>query len=420
MAFLSADVPRWTPTSEGDVERAIADDILEETHFWDAKQQLNTGKPANRAIAADLAAFSVDGGSILVGLHEDKSTRTFSLAPQPLFGLAERVESIAATAVDPPLYIETRPIPSAGDPSVGYLVIEIPPSARAPHQVEGTYYGRGDKTNIRLSDGEVQRLLALRESVGNKARVLLQREISRDPIGAWDRGTSHVYLVAEPLAAPPGHAVAFLRSQGVEDWVRRTTMVEEPASFSPADSDIPPTPRSAGSIERRSGGIANVGRSLSQSGRQMSVEGIYGSSDPEPGLLDIEFLENGGIRVLVGRGSRKAQDDRWYVIDVSIVMYVRRLLEWSRKYGEATRYRGSWLFAVHADKLAGTTSSAFVDKFDYPNPPRYSAPMYEANTPATTQELVSQPWAVAHRLAEGLTWSLGSYERVKNHLEEPS
>jgi hypothetical protein len=196
-------------------------------------------------------------------------------------------------------------------------------------------------------------------------------------------------------------------------------MLEEPASISRQDPEIPPSPQSLGSIERRSGALANVGRSIAQNGRQLNPEGIYGSG-PEPGLLDIEFLEGGGIRVLVGRGTRQAHDERWYVIDILMMMYVRRLLEWSRKYGGATGYRGSWLFGLHVDKLAGTTSSAFMDKFKYYNPPRYSAPAYEATTTATTQELTGQPWTVAHRLAEGLAWSLGSYERVKKHLEEPT
>jgi hypothetical protein len=414
----SSDLPRWTPKSEADIERAIADDILEETHWWDAKQQLNTGKPANRGLAADLAAFSVDGGSILIGLHEDKSTGKFSLAPQPTLGVPEKIESIAASAVDPPLHIETTAIASAADATLGYIVVEIPPSPRAPHQVDGTYYGRGDKKNVHLSDGEVQRLHQRRESVTNRIRLLLDREIARDPIPPADRQTGHVYLVAEPIAAPPGVAVPFLRRPGIEDWIRQVTMVERLSSMTQREVGIPPSPPYLQSVERRGGAMANVARSLAHSGRQLNPE--IAESDPEPGLLDVEFLESGGLRVLVGRATKEGRDGRWYVIDVMIVLYARRLLDWAHKYGQAIGFRGTWALGLHVDKLAGGTSSAFIDETDFYSPTRYSSPSYDAATTATTQELTGQPWDVGHRLAEGLVWSLGSYERVKHHLEPPA
>jgi hypothetical protein len=74
VVFLTPDVPRWTPTTEADIQQAIADGILEESHWWDAKRQLNPGPKFNKAFAADLAAFAIDGGSLLIGLHEDKET----------------------------------------------------------------------------------------------------------------------------------------------------------------------------------------------------------------------------------------------------------------------------------------------------------------------------------------------------------
>jgi hypothetical protein len=225
VVFLNPDVPRWTPTTEADIQHAIADGILEESHWWDAKRQLNPGPMVNKAFAADLAAFAIDGGSLLVGLHEDKETGTFSPALQPTATMPERIGSIATSVIDPPLYVVTTPIPSEqtgeNGESLGYLLVEVPPSARAPHQVDGVYYGRGDKQNIRLSDAEVQRHHALRESLTHKGEALLAAEVARDAIPLHLRGGGHIYLVAEPLSAAPDVATRFLRGEDTRDWVWR-------------------------------------------------------------------------------------------------------------------------------------------------------------------------------------------------------
>lgn len=51
----------------------------------------------------DMASFAIiDGGTLIVGIAEDKDNRVFTLAPQPLKGLAEKTEQIARSIPDPP------------------------------------------------------------------------------------------------------------------------------------------------------------------------------------------------------------------------------------------------------------------------------------------------------------------------------
>jgi hypothetical protein len=45
--FLTPDAPRWSPSTEEDIRRAVEDGVLEESHWWDAKQELSPGKGAN-------------------------------------------------------------------------------------------------------------------------------------------------------------------------------------------------------------------------------------------------------------------------------------------------------------------------------------------------------------------------------------
>jgi hypothetical protein len=60
----------WPPTTVADLERAIANGLLSESHFVDLKRELPAASK-NTALAVDLAAFSVDAGSSSLG-----STRT--------------------------------------------------------------------------------------------------------------------------------------------------------------------------------------------------------------------------------------------------------------------------------------------------------------------------------------------------------
>jgi predicted HTH transcriptional regulator len=128
---------------------------------------LASGKSANKNFANDIAAFSLDGGVILIGIDEDSMPP--SLHPVDLAGLAERVEQIAATAVDEGVVVITTEIHAADKPGHGYLVVQIPVSPRAPHMADDKYYGRGDKTNRVLSHAEVFLL--------HERRVAEQRDI---------------------------------------------------------------------------------------------------------------------------------------------------------------------------------------------------------------------------------------------------
>ncbi|MET9318313.1 ATP-binding protein [Kribbella sp. NPDC003505] len=156
-------MPRWRPSTEKELLAAIEDGLLRETHYLDMKRETGSSSGERKETARDLSSFAVDGGALLVGVEEDKENRTWRLRPQPLEGLAEKLEQIATQLVDPPLFITADEIPAEADASTGYLFVQVPGSARAPHMVEGIYYGRGDRTRIRLSDAEVVRHHASRE-----------------------------------------------------------------------------------------------------------------------------------------------------------------------------------------------------------------------------------------------------------------
>lgn len=86
----------WRPTSLEQVQAAINNGLLEESHFLDLKRELSSAQSATRDIAKDIAAFAIDGGLILIGVDEGPPV---TINPISLNGLAERVEQIGLMAV---------------------------------------------------------------------------------------------------------------------------------------------------------------------------------------------------------------------------------------------------------------------------------------------------------------------------------
>ena len=78
--------------------------ILIENQKLDLKRELTGGQSGNKEVAKDIAAFSVHGGLIIIGVDEGKpGTVPMSLNAVDLSGLSERVEQVGLTAVDPPV-----------------------------------------------------------------------------------------------------------------------------------------------------------------------------------------------------------------------------------------------------------------------------------------------------------------------------
>ncbi|MGC5173271.1 helix-turn-helix domain-containing protein [Microbacterium sp. DT81.1] len=170
----------WFPRTDSDIQLAITEGSLSETKYLDAKRESGDTNSARAETAKDMASFALDGGSLIIGVEEDKKTGAFSLAPQPLAGLPEKLEQIAANRIDPPLFIRVTEIASASDPSRGYVLVEIPPSPTAPHMVDSRYFARGDRTTRKLTDAEVVRFHSQRHGQEERLGALLRDEIERE------------------------------------------------------------------------------------------------------------------------------------------------------------------------------------------------------------------------------------------------
>lgn len=418
LIYLSSDNPRWMPKTEADLQAAIDGGLFEESHHLDLKKAPNS-KSDNKELARDLSSFAVDGGTLIIGVQENKESRTFELAPQPLNGLPEKIEQVARTVPDPPLTVITEEISAAAEDGTGYLIVHIPASPVAPHMVDNRYFGRGDKTKYQMGDAEVVALHARRRNTEADTLALLRKEMDEDPL--CDIGAqSHLFLVAQPTA---GRRDMCLSITGAQDWnVRLHTLMRrvqsnqslqaalEGKGFSPDLSD-------AHQGHRRARGVALSSSNLKPD-RTHVADGSWGEED----VIEVQLFEDGGLRLFMtrlsdGLRSRGSENQGEQVLlDAGAVILTRHLLELIRLVSDDVGYHGNWAIAVGANRLRGRRR--YTDQSLFASNHRYSADSYEESTGATLAELRDAPGTVARRLLGPLLRSLDSEELFAKALTD--
>lgn len=191
----------WIPESEQEILAAIDAGDLVETASFDAKVAL-PAKGKSKDLAIDVAAMANDGGTLLYGVNEDENDRPSVPQPFKLAGARERVDQIVRSSISEPPEIQVHEIPSTDDSSLGYLVVAVPPSPRAPHMVtvgkEYRYYGRSATGNVPLTEGEVARLYERRQRWEIDHDEMLDKAIESAPIPPHE-DFAYLHLVARPV-----------------------------------------------------------------------------------------------------------------------------------------------------------------------------------------------------------------------------
>jgi hypothetical protein len=62
-----------------------------------------------------MASFAIDGGTLIVGIAEDKDNRLLPSPLSPSRGLAEKMEQVARSIPDPPLNVVTQEVESSAE-----------------------------------------------------------------------------------------------------------------------------------------------------------------------------------------------------------------------------------------------------------------------------------------------------------------
>ncbi|MEU1259359.1 ATP-binding protein [Streptomyces chartreusis] len=406
------------PKTEADLQAAVDGGLFEESHHLDLKKAPGS-KGDNKELARDLSSFAVDGGALIIGVQENKESRTFELAPQPLNGLPEKIEQVARTIPDPPLTILTEEISAAAADGTGYLIVHIPASPVAPHMVDNRYFGRGDKTKYQMGDAEVVALHARRRNTEADTLGLLRKEMDEDPLR--DVGAqSHLFLVAQPTA---GRRDMCLPITGAQDWnMRLNTLIRrvgenESLRAALANQGFDPDLSQAHQGHRRARGVALSSSSL-KSDRTYVADGSWG----EENVIEVQLFEDGGLRLFMARLSggvghhRSEIDGEQQLFDTAAVILTRHALELMRLVSGEVGYHGNWSVAVGASRLRGRRR--YSGQSHWPSNHRYSADSYEETTGATLAELRDAPGTVTYRLLGPLLRSLDSEKLFAKALND--
>ncbi|WP_433952872.1 AlbA family DNA-binding domain-containing protein [Curtobacterium flaccumfaciens] len=399
----------WNPTREDDIRTLLETVDFDESHHLDVKASIGSSPRARKDTAKDLAAFAIDGGTLVIGVGEDKAKKfgepgRFFLAPDDAGDEAVlRVEQIAQLAVVPPVIVRIRRIDSHQS-GKGYLFVEIPPSPQAPHMVDGKYYGRADRSNRVLHDAEVQRLIAARAAREGALLVELEAMQRDDPFpkaAEGGRPLGHLYLIARPRTAEPGLADELIH--GDDDAAVRS-LVRRVGQRIPRDlRSAMPAPTVASKEQRRARGVAFTtlgrGRTATDSDRQ---------------AVDIEVQTDGTIAALVGGTSAPAggtQHNR-VVSDRTIVSWVWHLALWARAVSDSTGYQGEWEFGLRSTGMRRATSKRLsgpeFDELD-----EYDQDVFARTARAFTSDLEQDPAQVVQDLLKPLLRALGSWQHFR-------
>lgn len=417
MVFMPTPLhPLWRPKNEAELEAALNDGTFAESHYRDAKEK--TKKP--RAYAADMASFAVDGGLLVIGVREDKDTGEFFLAPFEYEDqVCEGVERVALTLCDPPLPVTVEWMPSVLESGKGYLLVEVPRSSLAPHQVDGVYYGRGDKTKKRLSDPEVERLLLARDASLSGVREMLEElvESASAPFLAQEEDVSGgLHVVARPVARQHRMFVEWTHGVG---WHGRLHGLLD-AAVKPVNGLAPRKPPRLDYPFRTAGGAGLSSR--------------WGVFQQEDGAVRFAVLEGGGawfqdfratafVGRLVKAESRETASFR-VVYDDLFTGYVWTFLRAICELSQQAGYRGSWDIGVAVTDLGNGVARSIIpdglDEDDISEINHYDHSYYEAATRASLTELEKSPQLVMDQLLGPLLRTLGSSSEVTRFVEVDS
>lgn len=381
----------WLPRSEADLATAAAQGLLEESHSLDIKRELAAGTSANREAAKDMASFAVDGGLLVYGV--DESSTPPALTPQPLAGLAERLEQIALLAIAEPLAVTTTVISSTASPTDGFVVVNVPASGSAPHMVDGRYYGRGDKTKIVLTDAQVVALHARRLEGRTDLIAAARMYLDEAPVAASE---GLVVALARPVAA----TAPLLRALALSDrWQEEALqLLGSVANGSPGYA---PSIRGATTVSRRPRGIGLT------SGLD-PYRRVEAGGDPERArqrIVEVVLDEGGQATILSARGTDGHKGYK-LIFDKLIAGVARNIVDLASEIGARSGYAGNWEFALVASGLRDGTSWALDDHHSSGHP--YTQDEYAAATAATPPEIDGLPETVAARLVGDLLRALGS------------
>jgi hypothetical protein len=378
----------WYPKTAKELEEAIADSTLpREPTGFELKSQLPEQK-ANPEIAVDVAAMATAGGYIVYGVKEHKEAGTFEATPIELQGVKERIGQIVGSYAQERIEFEVYELPLEDDPSRGYVVVEVPASARAPHMVESRghyrFYGRQPGGNRILSEAEVALLYERRQRVEEAALKALDEAIMWAPMRVAGRADLHVVVV--PMLSDSG-----VRERAMQGVAHPLLFADVMEAFNAIRFKDPCPPQFQDAL---SGAVPT-----------RTVAGFAAEVRPEPEnphmrSSRIEFLDDGTLRYFQS-GLTHESDDELVFHDLAVAHLVTHACRLAGQLLDRGGYFGAVEVLVAVMGAHGGVSPQWRRAFHAPpmtGKPAVQVGEYRRHVRVPASKLLAQPMEVSRVL----------------------
>jgi hypothetical protein len=414
--YLGVEAGRHDLVTWDDLVRAVEGGLLNENHWVELKKSIPNVPRSNEELARDLASLAVDGGTLIVGVQE-KDSHAEKVIGVELKGVQERIEQAAESHIHPRLYFRVRPIRHPGDPDLACVVVEIPASGQAPHQVDFVYYGRSEMRKDRLADDRVREIMASRSASLRRTGGKLTALAARFPMDLTQRRCGHLFVITDPIDADPDVLTELLdradhQTLGTAADRAAATMHQNLRSFRPV--------LLAGTQgwRTRTAGLA--------------LTSVTGDGIDEKRVLEYLVRRDGGIETTCGSGTRQGRSewrrpgppDQMPVLSQVVsctwmLAVVHSTLAFAAALTQHSHYQGRWQLGVLFDGMLGaapheTLMTGLVDEEDVD---RYDEDRYERLTVTTTAELVDDTPALVERLVGNFLRGLDMQRRFLPYSE---
>lgn len=402
--YLGVDAGRRDLATWDDLEQAVAGGLLNENHWVELKKDIPNKPGSNEELARDLASLAVDGGTLIVGV-QDRASHAEKVLGVPLNGVQERIEQVAAAHIHPRLYFRVRPIPHPTDPGLACVVVEVPASGQAPHQVDFAYFGRGETLKERLADDRVREIMAFRTASLRRTEANLAALAARFPIkllprlpGVVGRRYGHLFVIADPIDAD---------SDVLTDLLDRSDQQTLGGAADRAWSSLHPKLRSSGKLLLR----GTQGWRPRPPG--LALTSVTGDAVQEKDVLEYLVRRDGGVETTCGAGTLQGRPERRrpgppevdpapskVVSCARVLAIVHSTLAFAAALTECSHYQGRWQLGVLFDGIRGVAphEALMGGPVDVEDIDHYGDDRYEKLVSATTAELVDDTPALVDRL----------------------
>lgn len=404
--------PHWAPATFNDAQDDIDHRPPAESHYLELKSQIMR----TESIRKSLSSMSIDGGTIVYGVEEDKQTRVASgINPVRLNGEAERIQQIAHS-LDPVLIIsEPLTLADPTDPEVGIIVVNVPASPMAPHQADGKYYIRAGTTTEVMSDAQVERLIKARNTTGAPAVELFPAVDGISP-----SATLSIWVAAVPRPVRDPHLLggALTGTPNASKWIGERLQAADRALAEQLDGsrltvDIQ-EPRLAGrfghpDLSRRTGSVRL------RAERTGWITTIANQS-PEPRINLVEIGESASVGLFANYLSTRRTPElpprNFLWREATGLVYGAALL--SNELAASVGYRADIDVALKITGLNGCYPEEPADGLDglrattrRADRARITDPEYESQTTWSFAEIDTGSLEPMHRLLGALLRSMG-------------